>query len=149
VAAVRDDINIVILICVVFLAAFIGDQVGYVFGRKLGRPYLQRRNTPRMMRMLARSEKFYERYGWWSVVIARYIPWVRTFVPAIAGTVKMNYYKFLSANVLGALLWGVGITLAGFYSGTIVWVKEISYLIAVFFVIGSLGSLVINYWREK
>jgi len=92
VAAARDDINIVILISVVFLAAFIGDQVGYVIGRKVGRPYLQRRNTPRMMRMLARSEKFYERYGWWSVVIARYIPWVRTFVPPIAGTVKMNYY---------------------------------------------------------
>ncbi len=134
VAAARDDVNIVILICVVFLAAFIGDQVGYVIGRKLGRPYLQRRNTPRMMRMLARSEKFYERYGWWSVVIARYIPWVRTFVPAIAGTVKMNYYKFLSANVLGALLWGVGITLAGFYSGSIDWVKEISYWIAIFFI---------------
>jgi len=126
VAAARDDLNIVILISVIFLAAFIGDQVGYVIGRKLGRPYLERRNTPRMMRMLARSEKFYARYGWWSVVIARYIPWVRTFVPPIAGTVKMNYYKFLSANALGALLWGVGITLAGFYSGSIEWVNKLS-----------------------
>ena len=85
VVAARDDLNIVILVSVIFLAAFIGDQVGYVIGRKLGRPYLERRNTPRMMRMLARSEKFYARYGWWSVVIARYIPWVRTFVPPIAG----------------------------------------------------------------
>jgi len=72
------------------------------------------------------------------VVIARYIPWVRTFVPAIAGTVRMNYYKFLSANVLGALLWGVGITLAGFYSGSVEWVKDISYLIATFFIVGSI-----------
>jgi len=149
VAAARDDVNIVILICVVFLAAFIGDQVGYVIGRKLGRPYLQRRNTPRMMRMLARSEKFYERYGWWSVVIARYIPWVRTFVPAIAGTVKMNYYKFLSANVLGALLWGVGITLAGFYSGSIEWVKDISYFLAALFIIGSLVSALFNFRNER
>ncbi len=149
VAAARDDVNIVILICVVFLAAFIGDQVGYVIGRKLGRPYLQRRNTPRMMRMLARSEKFYERYGWWSVVIARYIPWVRTFVPAIAGTVKMNYYKFLSANVLGALLWGVGITLAGFYSGSIEWVKDTSYFLAAFFITGSIISAIINYRRDR
>ena len=134
VAAARDDVNIFILICVVFLAAFIGDQVGYVIGRKVGRPYLQRRDTPRMLRMMARSEKFYERYGWWSVVIARYIPLVRTFVPPIAGTVKMNYYKFLSANILGALFWGVGITLSGYYAGKLTWVKDLAYLI-VFFII--------------
>ena len=149
VAAARDDVNIVILICVVFLAAFIGDQVGYVIGRKLGRPYLQRRNTPRMMRMLARSEKFYERYGWWSVVIARYIPWVRTFVPAIAGSVKMNYYKFLSANVLGALLWGVCITLAGFYSGSILWVKDISYYVASLFIIVSSFTVITKWLKNK
>ena len=149
VAAARDDVNIVILISVVFLAAFIGDQVGYVIGRKVGRPYLQRRNTPRMMRMLARSEKFYTRYGWWSVVIARYIPWVRTFVPAIAGTVKMNYYKFLSANVLGAILWGVGITLAGFYSGSIEWVGGVSYLLAGIFITGSIVSAIVNYLRDR
>jgi membrane-associated protein len=99
--------------------------------------------------MLARSEKFYERYGWWSVVIARYIPWVRTFVPAIAGTVKMNYYKFLSANVLGALLWGVGITLAGFYSGSIDWVKDISYFLAGFFISISIVIAIRNTLNDK
>ncbi len=149
VAASRDDINIVFLILVIFFAAFIGDQVGYVIGRKLGRPYLERKNSPKMQKMLARSERFYERYGWWSVVIARYIPWVRTFVPPIAGTVKMNYYKFLSANALGALLWGVGITLAGFYSGSISWVKDISYFLAAFFITGSIISAIINYRRDR
>ena len=149
VAAARDDINIVILVFIVFLAAFIGDQVGYVLGRKIGRPYFQKRNSKRMQKMLARSERFYERYGWWSVVIARYIPWVRTFVPPIAGTVKMNYYKFLSANALGALLWGAGITLAGFYSGSISWVKDISYGLAIFFISASLISALFNYLREK
>jgi membrane-associated protein len=149
VAAARDDVNIVILICVVFLAAFIGDQVGYVIGRKVGRPYLERRNTPRMMRMLTKSEKFYARYGWWSVVIARYIPWVRTFVPPIAGTVKMNYYKFLSANALGAFLWGVGITLSGFYSGSVPWVKDISYFLAVVFITTSIISTFMHYLSEK
>ena len=149
VAAARDDVNIVVLISVIFLAAFIGDQVGYVIGRKLGRPYLERKNSPRMQKMLARSERFYERYGWWSAVIARYIPWVRTFVPPIAGTVKMNYYKFLSANALGALLWGVGITLAGFYSGSISWVKDISYFLAAFFITGSIISAIINYRRDR
>ena len=149
VAAARNDINIVILVLLVFLAAFIGDQVGYVLGRKIGRPYFQRRNSKQMQKMLAKSERFYERYGWWSVVIARYIPWVRTFVPPIAGTVKMNYYKFLTANALGALLWGSGITLAGFYSGSIPWVKDISYGLATFFIGASLISALLNYLREK
>ena len=94
VAAARDDINIAFLVFAVFLAAFIGDQVGYVIGRKVGRPYLEKHKSKRMAKMLAKSERFYEKYGWWSVVIARYIPWVRTFVPPIAGAVKMNYYKF-------------------------------------------------------
>jgi membrane-associated protein len=102
-----------------------------------------------MMKMLERSERFYERYGWWSVVIARYIPWVRTFVPPIAGTVKMNYYKFLSANALGALLWGAGITLVGFYAGSIPWVKDISYALTTFFITASLISALMNYLREK
>jgi len=149
VAAARNDINIVVLIFTVFLAAFIGDQVGYVLGRKIGRPYFQRRNSKRMQKMLASSESFYEKYGWWSVVIARYIPWVRTFVPPIAGTVKMNYYKFLSANALGAFLWGVVITLAGFYSGSFSWVKDISYGLATFFIGASLISALVNYLREK
>ena len=149
VTAARNDINIVILVFIVFLAAFIGDQVGYVLGRKIGRPYFERRKSPRMLKMFHKSERFYERYGWWSVVIARYIPWVRTFVPPIAGTVKMYYYKFLSANALGALLWGSGITLAGFYSGSISWVKDISYGLAVFFISASLISALVNYLREK
>ena len=149
VAAVRDDINIAVLVFVIFLAAFIGDQVGYVIGRKVGRPYLEKHKSKRMKRMLERSERFYERYGWWSVVIARYIPWVRTFVPPIAGTVKMNYYKFLSANALGALLWGVGITLAGYYSGSIPWVKDISYALAAFFISASLIAAFRNYLRDR
>jgi membrane-associated protein len=149
VAAARDDINIVFLILAIFLAAFIGDQVGYVIGRKVGRPYLEKHKSKRMIKMLERSERFYERYGWWSVVIARYIPWVRTFVPPIAGAVKMNYYKFLSANALGALLWGAGITLAGFYSGSIPWVKDISYFLAIFFITSSIISAIINYCRDK
>ena len=149
VAASRDDINIVFLILAVFLAAFVGDQVGYVIGRKVGRPYLEKHKSKHMQKMLARSEKFYVRYGWWSVVIARYIPWVRTFVPPIAGTVKMNYYKFLSANALGAFLWGVGITLAGFYAGSLPWVKSISYLIALFFIGLSLIIGFMNFKKDQ
>ena len=148
VAAAHGNINIVILITAIFLAAFFGDQVGFVIGRVVGRPYLDKKESPRMKRMIAKSEVFYEKYGWWAVVIARYFPWIRTFVPPIAGAAKMNYYKFLSANALGAFLWGVGITLAGYYAATIPWVKSSSYAIAAFFITASLVSALVNYRRR-
>jgi len=130
------------------MAAFIGDQVGFVLGRKVGRPYLDKRKSPRVQRMIARSEAFYEKTGWWSVVAARFFPWIRTFVPPIAGISRMNYYRFLSANALGALLWGVGITLSGYYAATIPWVKTSSYAIAAFFIIASIVSGIVNYLRR-
>jgi membrane-associated protein len=149
VAAAHGNINIVILVTVIFLAAFFGDQVGFVIGRVVGRPYLDKRDSPRMKRLIAKSEVFYEKYGWWAVVIARYFPWIRTFVPPIAGAAKMNYYKFLSANALGAFLWGVGITLAGYYAATVPWVKSSSYAIAAFFITASLISALVNFRRRQ
>ena len=99
--------------------------------------------------MLERSESFYERYGWWAVVIARCIPRVRTFVPPIAGAVKINYCKFPSANALGSLLWGVSISLAGFLQVQFLGVKDISYALATFFIAVSLISVLMSYLREK
>jgi membrane-associated protein len=148
VAAAHGNINIVILVTAIFLAAFFGDQVGFVIGRVVGRPYLDKKESPRMKRMIVKSEAFYEKYGWWAVVIARYFPWIRTFVPPIAGAAKMNYYKFLSANALGAFLWGVGITLAGFYAATVPWVKSSSYAIAAFFITASLISVLVKHRRH-
>ena len=149
VAAAHDDVNIVILVSVIFIAAFFGDQVGFVLGRLIGRPYLDKHDSPRMKSMISRSERFYEQTGWWAVVAARFFPWIRTFVPPIAGASKINYYKFLSANALGALLWGVGITLAGFYAATLPWVKTWSYAIAAFFICASLVSALVNYLRHR
>ena len=148
VAAAHGDINIVILVSAIFLAAFFGDQVGFVIGRVVGRPYLDKKQSLRMQRMIVNAEDFYEKTGWWAVVAARFFPWIRTFVPPIAGAAKMNYYKFLSANALGALLWGVGITLAGFYAATLPWVKSSSYAIATFFITASLISALVNYRRR-
>ena len=149
VAAAHGEVNIVILVTVIFIAAFFGDQIGFVLGRLVGRPYLEKHNSPRMQKMIARSERFYERSGWWAVVAARFFPWIRTFVPPIAGASKMNYYKFLSANALGALLWGVGITLAGYYAASLPWVKTWSYAIAAFFITASLVSAFVNYLRHR
>ena len=148
VAAAHGNINIVILTTVIFLAAFFGDQVGFVIGRVYGRPYLEKRNSKRIQSMIARADRFYEQTGWWAVVAARFFPWIRTFVPPIAGASRMNYYQFLSANALGALLWGVGITLAGFYAATLPWVKSSSYAIAAFFISASIVSMVWNYLRR-
>ena len=149
VAAAHGEVNIVILVSVIFIAAFFGDQIGFVLGRLVGRPYLERHNSPRVQSMITRSERFYEQTGWWAVVAARFFPWIRTFVPPIAGISKMNYYKFLSANALGALLWGVGITLAGYYAATLPWVKTSSYAIAAFFITASVVSSLVNYLRHR
>jgi membrane-associated protein len=149
VAAAHGNINIVILVTAIFLAAFFGDQVGFVIGRVVGRPYLDKRKSPRVQRMIVNAEEFYEKTGWWAVITARFFPWIRTFVPPIAGAAKMNYYKFLSANVIGALLWGVGITLAGYYAASIPWVKSSSYAIAAFFIIASSISAWVGYRRRQ
>lgn len=149
VAASRNDLNIVLLCFVIFVAAFMGDQVGYVFGRTVGRPYLDKKSSPRIKKMVARSERFYEHSGWWAVVAARFFPWIRSFIPPVAGAAKMNYYKFLSANSVGALLWGVGITSAGFYAAKLPWVKNASYGLAIFFIGGSIVSATWNFFRAK
>ena len=149
VAASRNDLNIVLLCFIIFVAAFMGDQVGYVFGRTIGRPYLEKKSSPRIQKMIARSERFYAHSGWWAVVAARFFPWIRSFIPPVAGAAKMNYYKFLSANSVGALLWGVGITSAGFYAAEIPWVKSASYGLAIFFIGGSIVSATWNFSRAR
>jgi membrane-associated protein len=148
VAAAKSNINIVLLILVIVVSAFFGDQIGFVIGRVVGRPYLDKRTSPRMQQMIASSERFYQHTGWWAVVAARFFPWIRTFVPPIAGASKMNYYKFLSANVVGAVLWGCGITFAGYYAASLPWVKTSSYAIATFFICASIFSGLVNYLRR-
>lgn len=149
VAATRDDTNIVLLISVIFMAAFIGDQFGYVLGRKYGRAYLEQRSSERIAKMVARAEDFYAKYGWSAVILARFYPWIRTFMPPIAGIGKMNYYKFLAANALGALLWGCGITLLGYYAASIPALKDSSRGIALFFIVLTIAITIKNYLRSK
>jgi len=147
VAASTDNVNIFLLVTIIFLGAFMGDQVGFALGRTVGRSYLEKSNRPRFIKMVASAERFYSRYGWWAVVFARFYPWIRTFVPPIAGISKMNYYRFLSANALGAFVWGVGMTLLGYYAVQFPWIDENSKLIALFFIVLSLVSGFVNYLR--
>jgi membrane-associated protein len=149
VAASTNNVNILLLVAIIFIAAFMGDQVGFALGRTVGRSYLEKSKRPGFLKMITRAERFYTRYGWWAVVFARFYPWIRTFVPPIAGISKMNYYRFLTANALGAFVWGVGMTLLGYYAVQFPWIDENSKLIALFFIVLSLVSGFLNYLRLR
>ena len=130
-AAHQESVNIFVMAIGVGIAAWLGDQVGYTLGRHFGRPYLDKRKGNWLKKAITRSEQFYDRYGWWSVVVARFVPWGRVIIPALAGIGKMNYYQFFTANFVGALLWGTGLTVAGFFAYSIPWVKNFVYVIAL------------------
>jgi membrane-associated protein len=147
-AAHADVINIYVMVIGVGVAAWLGDQVGYTLGRHYGRPYLDKRQGKWIKKGIEKSEIFYLRYGWWSIVVARFIPWARVIIPALAGIGKMNYYKFFSANLVGAMLWGVGLTLAGYFTYSIPWVRPIVYVIALVVITLSLIAGV-KTWREN
>jgi len=137
-ATVGAGLNIWVMAIGVGISAWLGDQVGFTIGRHFGRPYLDKRKGRWIKSAIVKSETLFTSWGWWAVVISRFMPWARVFVPVIAGISKMNYYKFFSSNFVGALAWGVGLTLCGYFSATIPQVKNASYLIAGFFVLASL-----------
>jgi membrane-associated protein len=147
-AANSDSINIVVMVVGVGIAAWLGDQVGYTLGRHFGRPYLDKRKGKWLRNAIDKSEIFYQRFGWWSIVVARFVPWARVIVPALAGISKMNYYKFFSANLVGAMLWGCGLTLAGYFTYSIPWVRSTVYVIAVIVIALSVIAG-IRTWREN
>jgi membrane-associated protein len=128
--------NVVIMATGVFIAAVAGDQTGYTLGARLGRPYVERRG-PRVIRGVERAEEFYARYGAVSVVAARFIPWVRTFTPFVAGVARMYRPLFLAANVVGAVLWCVGLIGLGYFAYQVPWLRDAAFAVAAVFVVGS------------
>lgn len=116
------DFDIHLLVAIVFVAAVLGDGVGYAFGHRVGRKAFNRPNSRLFKKEhLEKAEEFYEKHGSLTIVIARFTPIIRTFAPIVAGASKMHYRTFLIFNVVGAVLWAVGITYAGFYAGK--WLK--------------------------
>jgi membrane-associated protein len=130
-------VNIWVMAIGVGIAGWLGDQVGYTLGRHFGRPYLDKRQGKWLKTAITKSENLYASWGWWAVVVSRFMPWARVFVPPIAGIAKMNYYKFFSANLVGTLAWGVGLTVTGYFAASNEAVKSVSYAIAGFFVLAS------------
>lgn len=112
------NINIHLAVLIIFVAAVLGDTVGYTFGRKLG-PTLFRKKDARLFKQkyIQQAQDFYEKHGGKTIIIARFVPIVRTFAPIVAGAGKMEYKRFLVFNLIGGFLWAAGVTYAGYLLG--------------------------------
>jgi len=132
------------------LAAILGDSVNYAVGARLG-PRVFRGEAGRFLnrRHLERTHEFYERYGPKTIVIARFVPIVRTFAPFVAGIGRMRYGRFLFYNVAGGLLWIVSLVMGGYLFGNIPMVRR-NFSLVVFAIIGlSILPAVIELWRQR
>jgi membrane-associated protein len=146
-----SGVSLTVLIVGVLVAAVAGDSVGYAFGARLGRPWLDRRAAAGRLdaRHLRRAESFYERFGWFAVVAARWIPWVRTVTPVLAGAARMPYRRFLPANVAGAVIWGPGLLVIGHLAATDPTLRHTSYAVAGAFIVFSLMIAVVGLVRRR
>ncbi|OKI66013.1 DedA family protein [Micromonospora sp. CB01531] len=139
------------LLCLlVAVAAIAGDQVGYLFGKRVG-PALFRRPNSRLFKQenVQRANQFFARYGARSIVLARFVPIVRTFTPIIAGVSRMHYRTFLIFNVIGETLWGVGVTVLGYFLGQIAFVKSNIEIILIGIVVVSVLPIGIQLLRSR
>jgi membrane-associated protein len=151
--ASRGALSIYILIPGLFIAAVAGDQVGYWFGAKTGPLIFNRENSLLFRRKnLLAAKAFYEKHGGKTITLARFLPFIRTFAPIVAGAAEMNYRRFLMFNLLGGFLWAVCMTLLGYFLGS--WLGHIEgidkyfiLLVLAFFFIPGLPGL-IHLWND-
>lgn len=139
-----------IVLGLVFVAAVAGDQVGYLFGRKVG-PALFKRPNSKLFKQehLTKSHAFFEKNGPKSILLARFVPIVRTFTPIVAGVSEMNYGTFVRYNVIGGFVWAVGVTSLGHFLGQIGFIRDnIEYAIIVLVAI-SILPMVIEFYRHR
>ncbi|MEU3050648.1 MULTISPECIES: VTT domain-containing protein [unclassified Streptomyces] len=139
------------LVCtLIVVAAVIGDQVGYLFGRKVG-PALFKRPDSRFFKQenVEKAHDFFEKYGPKSLVLARFVPIVRTFTPIIAGVSRMNYRSFVTFNIIGGVLWGAGVTLLGAALGKVEFVHQNIEAILILIVLISVVPIVIELLRAR
>jgi membrane-associated protein len=134
----------------VWVAAVVGDQVGYAFGKKVG-PALFRREDSRLFKQehVVRAEQFFEEHGPRAIVMARFVPIVRTFTPIIAGVSSMEYKTFVRWNVIGGTLWAFGVTLLGYWLGQVDAIANHIELAIVAVVAVSLLPAVVEVLRHR
>jgi membrane-associated protein len=148
--ASQGKLNLAVILLGCFVAAVAGDQVGYAFGNRVG-PALFRRPDSRFFKQehVEKAQGYFERYGSKTIVLARFVPIVRTFAPIVAGVGTMPYRTFLTFNLLGGLLWTFGVTLLGYFLGNVAWIKEHLELAILGIVALSIVPILIEVLRSR
>ena len=132
------------------LAAIAGDQVGYLIGKRAG-PAVFHRPDSRLFKQeyVDKAYSYFDRYGGRTIILARFVPIVRTFAPVVAGVGRMRYRTFVAYNVMGGLMWGVGVTLLGYWLGQIAFVRGNIELILIAIVLVSVVPIGIELLRAR
>lgn len=140
--------DIWVLLLTIPIAAIAGDQVGYAIGRKAG-PAIFNRPESRFFHRenVDRAQEFFDRYGPRTIILARFVPIVRTFAPVVAGVARMNYRVFLTYNIVGGILWGVGVTTLGYFLGQVDWIEANIEFVLVGIVGISVIPMVLELYR--
>jgi membrane-associated protein len=150
--AAKGDMNVFILLSTLTAAAIIGDALGFYIGYKLG-PLLYKKDDSLFFRKkhILAAKEFYEKHGGKTIIIARFVPIIRTFAPTVAGAAQMNYRRFAVFNIVGAFFWVFSMVLAGFYLGRAFGEKINDYIHLLIggVIILSLMPLVINWVKIK
>jgi len=139
------------LVLIVVVAAILGDSAGYWFGVKVGDALFQRKDS-RFFKQeyITRTQKFFEAYGGRAIILARFVPIVRTIAPVLAGVGTMTYKKFISYNIFGGLLWGAGMVSLGYFLGSIIPdCEKYVLLISLVIIILSFLPIFFNYIQTK
>jgi membrane-associated protein len=144
-------INIHIFAFLLFVAASLGQSTGYLFGKRVGRKLFDKPNT-RIFRKenLVRTEEFYDKHGPIAIVLACFVPIIRTFVPIVAGISKMTYKQFLPFNLIGAFTWTYSFTYLGFYAGKVLHDMGINVEVAaIIIILLSISPMLYHFLKDK
>ena len=151
--AYKGELNLLIVLPLLFVAAVLGDNVGYWFGRKTGPPLFNREQSLLFRRKnLLAAKAFYDKHGGKTIILARFMPFIRTFAPIVAGAVEMEYRRFMLFNLVGGLLWAIGVTLAGYALGSLFPPEVLDkyfLVIVVVVIILSVLPTAIHLWKEN
>ncbi|MDJ1468351.1 DedA family protein [Cytophagaceae bacterium DM2B3-1] len=145
----NEDLNIYYLLPLLFTAAFLGDTVNYIIGKYIGPKAFSGKIKFLKKEYLDQTQAFFDKHGGKSIIYARFVPIVRTFAPFVAGVGSMNYGKFISYNIIGGLIWVIGLTLAGYFFGGISIIKDNFEKVIILIILISILPPVIEYVRHR
>jgi len=151
-AAQPNDLNVWLLIAILLVAAITGDSLNYSIGKNFGMRITRFKLFGKQMvtnEQIAKTHSFYAKYGSKTIVIARFVPIVRTLAPFVGGIGNMNYATFLTYNILGAILWVVGITLAGYFLGNIPLIRDNFSTVVLLIIVLSILPIIYEVVKEK